>query len=293
MGASPRETKALVEAMGVESNYQHLNYGDRDSVGVLQQRPSQGWGPAGESIEKDVSQFLRAARKANGGGSAGQLAQAVQRSAFPERYDQRSGEADALIQKYGSSSPSTNPRSEPRYRTRTTPGVDRSAERQQLKLDYLAQRGRPGALLGLKAGLDAAQDTPSRTVRERIQGDSSSEPSNGVRGASTRSYGGTLNELFYNGPGGVNVGEDKRVGKGFVSGHTDHVHVATGPKNIRRLAKLAQDMGLTVRELEPFDKVDPVHTNGSFHYSGRAADISGDPKKMAEFSRRVARLYRV
>jgi hypothetical protein len=50
-------------------------------------------------------------------------------------------------------------------------------------------------------------------------------------------------------------------------------------------------MGLTVRELEPFDKVDPVHTKGSFHYSRRAGDVSGDPKRMAAFSRRVAKLY--
>src|SRR5580704_14118801 len=28
-----------------ESKLQNLSYGDRDSVGVFQQRPSQGWGP--------------------------------------------------------------------------------------------------------------------------------------------------------------------------------------------------------------------------------------------------------
>lgn len=97
-GASPRETKALILALGVESNYRNLPYGDRDSEGALQQRPSQNWGPASESLETDVDQFLRAARKANtGGGSAGQLAQRVQRSAFPDRYDARSSEADALL----------------------------------------------------------------------------------------------------------------------------------------------------------------------------------------------------
>lgn len=100
--ASPRVTKALLLALGVESNYRDVGYGDRDSVGALQQRPSQGWGPASEPLSVDVDQFLdRAERENRRGGSAGQLAQRVQRSAFPERYDQRSGEAEAILRRYG------------------------------------------------------------------------------------------------------------------------------------------------------------------------------------------------
>lgn len=104
--ATARPKKALVLAGLVESNGQHKKYskpgsGDRDSVGFLQQRPSQGWGPAGESIETDTDQFLDHAIKLNATGkykTAGQLAQAVQRSAFPERYDQRSAEAEKILQ---------------------------------------------------------------------------------------------------------------------------------------------------------------------------------------------------
>lgn len=194
MGASPRETKALVAAMAVESNYRHLNYGDRDSVGVLQQRPSQGWGPAGESVETDVAQFLRAAQRANkGGGSAGQLAQAVQRSAFPGRYDQRGGEAEQLIRRYsrsgvsggsGGGSGGNRPAREDSYRTVTTPGVDRSGDRQAAKLAYLAERGKPGALIGLKQQLDSLADTAPVSRQVRVEGDPSPERSNGVRGAS-------------------------------------------------------------------------------------------------------------
>lgn len=102
--ASPRVLKALMLAGITESGLQQKKYnkvgsGDRDSVGFLQQRPSQGWGPAGESVEKDTDQFLDQAIKLNQGfkGSAGKLAQAVQRSAYPERYDQHSAEADKLI----------------------------------------------------------------------------------------------------------------------------------------------------------------------------------------------------
>jgi hypothetical protein len=103
--ATARPRKALILAGLVETNLQHEKYqnvgsGDRDSVGFLQQRPSQGWGPAGESAETDSDQFLEAAMRLNARGfkgSAGQLAQAVQRSAFPDKYDQRSAEAEKLL----------------------------------------------------------------------------------------------------------------------------------------------------------------------------------------------------
>jgi hypothetical protein len=102
-GASPRETKALLEAGIVESSLRNLNHGDRDSLGVLQQRPSQGWQHA-LSPTLAARDFLTAARRANHGfsGSAGQLAQTVQRSAFPGRYDQHGSEAEALLGHAGS-----------------------------------------------------------------------------------------------------------------------------------------------------------------------------------------------
>ncbi len=46
-----------------------------------------------------------------------------------------------------------------------------------------------------------------------------------------------------------------------------------------------------MREFEPFDPVDPVHTNGSFHYSGKAADISGDPAAMAKLARKIVKKF--
>lgn len=100
-----------------------------------------------------------------------------------------------------------------------------------------------------------------------------------------------LHELFYNGPGGVNVKEGQVEPTGFVSGHTDHVHVAAQTRGeTERLARLAQRMGLTVRELAPFDKVDPVHTTNSWHYAqSGAADVSGAPDLMRKYSRKVAR----
>lgn len=105
MGASPKVLKAALEAGLVESNLRNLDYGDRDSLGVFQQRPSQGWGRPDQVTRPRYAArqfFKRAIPLRKQYGSAGELAQAVQRSAFPERYDQRSADAESILQSLGS-----------------------------------------------------------------------------------------------------------------------------------------------------------------------------------------------
>lgn len=48
MGASSRDLEVAYMAAMAESSMRNLNYGDRDSLGVFQQRPSQGWGTAAQ-----------------------------------------------------------------------------------------------------------------------------------------------------------------------------------------------------------------------------------------------------
>ena len=114
-------------------------------------------------------------------------------------------------------------------------------------------------------------------------------PTSGTAGAGGKP-GGKLRELFYDPLGGWDEGKSI----GAIGGHGSHVHAAfSSPKVAVRAGKLAQSMGLSVREQSAFDKVDPVHTGGSFHYSDRAIDVSGDPKKMAAYTRRLKRIYGV
>ncbi len=88
-GASPKERLALWEAGIVESGLRNLPYGDRDSVGVLQERSHYGSVSRRMNPYAAALRFLREARAMRPfRGSAGALAQAVQRSAFPARYDQ-------------------------------------------------------------------------------------------------------------------------------------------------------------------------------------------------------------
>ena len=75
-----------------ESKLQNLRYGDRDSVGVFQQRPSQGWGPR-RDLENPVyatSKFFGALAKIPGYQRMPvyQAAQAVQHSADGFAYQQ-------------------------------------------------------------------------------------------------------------------------------------------------------------------------------------------------------------
>lgn len=100
--APPRVRKAAAEATIVESGGKNLKYGDRDSLGAFQQRPSQGWGTPQQILDPEyaATQFVTRAIAANKTGkykSAGQLAQAVQHSAFPDRYDAVGQQAASLL----------------------------------------------------------------------------------------------------------------------------------------------------------------------------------------------------
>ncbi len=100
MRASHKVTLALIEAGIVESNLRNLPDGDRDSLGWLQQRPSKGW-RCPRNITCAAWDFLRRAIPIQDAyATSGQLAQAVQRSAFPLRYDQHQAEAERVIASY-------------------------------------------------------------------------------------------------------------------------------------------------------------------------------------------------
>jgi hypothetical protein len=99
--ASPKVILAAYEAAIVESGVHSLPYGDLDSIGLFQQRDS--WGTFAQRMDPYWAsrQFIsRAIRQNEPWMSAGQLAQDVQVSNFPDRYDQRRDQAMALIARY-------------------------------------------------------------------------------------------------------------------------------------------------------------------------------------------------
>jgi len=82
-------TIALATAIQ-ESGLVNLDHGDRDSVGLFQQRPSQGWGTVEQIMDPVFSTgaFYDALVKVEGYENlpVSQAAQAVQRSAYPDAY---------------------------------------------------------------------------------------------------------------------------------------------------------------------------------------------------------------
>lgn len=108
MSATKKVLLALFEAGFVESNFRNLGHqgsaNDHDSLGFLQQRPSMGWGTAAQimNVPHATRSFVSRAMPIQGSHStAGRLAQAVQRSAFPERYDQAESRARAALRSLG------------------------------------------------------------------------------------------------------------------------------------------------------------------------------------------------
>ncbi|GAA3648768.1 hypothetical protein GCM10022202_05450 [Microbacterium marinilacus] len=103
IGASDRAIAIALATAMVESGIRNLDYGDRDSLGLFQQRPSAGWGTADQvrDRERATRVFFGGEHNPNKGNTRGlydiagwesmeftDAAQAVQISAFPNRYGQ-------------------------------------------------------------------------------------------------------------------------------------------------------------------------------------------------------------
>lgn len=95
--------QAIVVALATalqESKLENLDTGDRDSVGLFQQRPSQGWGSE-EQIQDPryaAEKFYRALKKVKNWQKmrVTDAAQKVQRSAYPNAYDKWVDESEVL-----------------------------------------------------------------------------------------------------------------------------------------------------------------------------------------------------
>ncbi|MEU7477613.1 hypothetical protein AB0A63_16610 [Lentzea sp. NPDC042327] len=88
------------EAGWVESHMHNLDCGDADSLGVFQQRPSMGWGTPEQIMDVTyaATRFFEAAVRLDRPDlTPGLLADAVQRSCCPERYDLAVDRATSML----------------------------------------------------------------------------------------------------------------------------------------------------------------------------------------------------
>ncbi|MGO1920029.1 MAG: LysM peptidoglycan-binding domain-containing protein [Microbacterium sp.] len=116
LGVSDRGIVIALGTSMVESWLRNLDWGDRDSLGLFQQRPSTGWGTHDEIMNREYSirTFFHGASNADGTTTRGLLdiagwedmsfadaAQAVQISAYPDRYAKWEAAAHEWLALYG------------------------------------------------------------------------------------------------------------------------------------------------------------------------------------------------
>ncbi len=110
----PRAWQVALQAGMTESKLRNLDYGDRDSIGIFQMRPGMGWGsvPQLQDVTYQVHAFYGGPDHPPGNPGLldvdgweqmrpGDAAQAVERSAFPERYHVWEPLAASLIGQLG------------------------------------------------------------------------------------------------------------------------------------------------------------------------------------------------
>jgi hypothetical protein len=93
-----------------ETGIRNLNHGDRDSVGLFQQRPSQGWGSKQQLLDPvyATGKFYDALVKIKDWETddINDVAQKIQRSGYPEAYNDHEAEARILASALTGQSPS-------------------------------------------------------------------------------------------------------------------------------------------------------------------------------------------
>lgn len=299
--------KAAYATTIVEAGGQNPRRGHLDSLGSFQQRPSQGWGTPEQVMNPRYAarKFVQAAERIvrqNPNITSAELAQAVQRSAYPERYGARDVQAQAqrLSRPGGAGGPSDVTLQGPRTTdvslgTKIIPGQsfeeERRAERRKL---FLSAGGLTmDKLLDYKQSIKSLQDVPEQVVRGDLKVKRSQGAPIRVRGRDQDTVApnakGNIYEVFYDPMG--EYWDSGGLHKGAIGGHGKHIHVSGDKAYVERLGRFAQEMGLEVGEQSAFGGTPTGgHTEGSFHYKDMAIDVSGGtPAKRRKFARIVLR----
>jgi hypothetical protein len=108
-GMPARAASIAIATSAQESKLYNIEHGDRDSIGLFQQRPSQGWGTRQQILNPyySINAFYDALARIDGYDSMEitEAAQLVQRSAFPDAYADHEADARALASALTGNSP--------------------------------------------------------------------------------------------------------------------------------------------------------------------------------------------
>jgi len=110
-GLKPRAASIALTTAYQESGIRNLNYGHADSIGLFQQRPSKGWGTIEQIMDPWYStrSFYRVMERIKNWETKdiNNVAQAVQRSAYPDAYRKHVDRARTLASSLTGESPAS------------------------------------------------------------------------------------------------------------------------------------------------------------------------------------------
>lgn len=255
-GASRKQIISAIATGLVETNLKNLGPGyDLDSEGWRGERRMYYDNP--RNVKASATRYYQETAdilRGNPNISMGDLAQAAQRSAYPERYAQHKEEALGVLSQLGKINGAvTGSQKASKGKKEQAGGTGSGMSKQDLHAAQLAFVRNPDKTVEDYAGIHSARQSatqPQQAQEPKVQ--------NKKKGK-----------------------KEQGSGKLGTKGNVDVIGIA----------KMAQQMGLHVGEHPKFGGVAPVHTTNSFHYSSRAIDVSGDPALMRKFANRVAKRY--
>jgi Peptidase family M23 len=239
LGASEHDIKIAIATAMQESTLRNLDYGDADSVGLFQQRPSMDWG----SVEELTTPAIAAQRFFQGHGtnpglldvegreqmSIAQAAQTVQRSAFPDAYAQHEALANEVVDTATIAAPagaSAVAGAVPFKGVTVTSAVDASGEP---GLDYVVEDGQKGAQFGALAAGEVIEVVDDQNWESHLEaGDTQRGYGNTVIVRAIDQMTGEYVDMLYAHLDEVTVQVGQQVGIGSVLGTQGRTGSTTG-----------------------------------------------------------------
>ncbi|WP_409469864.1 heavy metal transporter [Streptomyces sp. HC307] len=212
-------TIALATALQ-ESALRNIDHGDRDSLGLFQQRPSQGWGTEQEIMDPiysagmfydhliEVPGYTRLPLTV--------AAQRVQRSGFPEAYAKHEPDATLLAAALtGRAAATLTCQGRPGATPTAGPDAVRSALVRDFGRDAVAQAGAEVGATPTPAPSDLTTETSGRTVTVPVTADT------GADGRSVRERGWQLAHWAVANASALHIERVSYAGREWTAGNTD------------------------------------------------------------------------
>lgn len=195
-GASKQALIAAMETARVEANFSNPAGGDGTSVGWRQEIDSYGSAKRRMNVKGAAKRFFSEAAEIGDRGSAGELAQAVQKSAYPDRYGEHQAEAKSLVKSIHGG---VKKKADKKKSTTTSSGPSREAiaERHMATADYFRGPRDHDSLIALASTLrtikakDSSQEMSSKDAKTGGRhGHPEDHASKGAAGAGAKVGGG-------------------------------------------------------------------------------------------------------